>query len=165
MRKFNSGQGYVITCYLPKPRVMEAVVETLTATPSVEGHAAMQMPSCKEKRCDDGVFDPAGLLFPTGVHMPLLVFLGDRSRRSEGALVRREEKAAARKKGSGKDRAPDSAQPKTSEASSSASPAVAAQVEIFTKPPFVSDAVAASRGRAATAPRRVPPPPPLEEAD
>ena len=76
----------------------------------------MLLPPCKEKRCDEQVFDPDKLLFSTGVHMPLLIFMGDKSRRTDEALVNREAKAKQRKgkgisKGEGKGKPPGKAVP------------------------------------------------------
>ena len=36
------------------------------------------------------MFDPEGVLFRGGAHMPLFGFLGNRPRRSDAAIVRRE---------------------------------------------------------------------------
>ena len=42
------------------------------------------------------MFDPRKMLFPRGAHMPLLVFLGIRPRRSPEAIQRREINARRR---------------------------------------------------------------------
>ena len=96
LQSFNAGQGYPLTSYLPKgkgvEKQMEAVEETLRCDFSVSVQGPL-FPPCKEKRANTVVFDPKGNLFTMGVHMPLLVFMGDKSRRSPEALQRRELKA------------------------------------------------------------------------
>ena len=46
------------------------------------------------KESDPSMFDPEGLLFRSGAHMPQLIFVGDKSWRSVKALERRENKRA-----------------------------------------------------------------------
>ena len=43
------------------------------------------------------LFDPAGVLFRGGAHMPLFGFLGNRPRRSDAAILRREQRFCERK--------------------------------------------------------------------
>ena len=43
------------------------------------------------------MFDPEGVLFRGGAHMPLFGFLGNRPRRSDAAIVRREQRFCERK--------------------------------------------------------------------
>ena len=43
------------------------------------------------------MFDPDGVLFRGGAHMPLFGFLGNRPRRSDAAILRREQRYCARK--------------------------------------------------------------------
>ena len=45
----------------------------------------------KQKLAAFSRFDPEGQLFRTGAHAPLMVWLGDRGRRSEDALWEREQ--------------------------------------------------------------------------
>merc|ERR1712079_927428 len=43
------------------------------------------------------MFDPEGVLFRAGAHVPLFGFLGNRPRRSDEAIVRREKRFCERK--------------------------------------------------------------------
>ena len=49
-----------------------------------------------QKAANIDKFDPLWALFRSGAHMPLIVFVGNNSRRSKGALEKREEKASDR---------------------------------------------------------------------
>ena len=89
---FLAGQGYPLQSYLPKGGQKEAVKETFRLSAAVVATDPPLLPPCREKRVKTGVFDPNGNLFTMGVHMPLLVFMGDKPRRSAQALERREEK-------------------------------------------------------------------------
>ena len=96
IQQFCEGQGYECTSYLPRKQeeVLAAIKETLTF--SVEDSSAQAtlperrpLPPAKQKACDSKIFDPDQLLFRTGVHMPLALFLGKYSRRTETAIERR----------------------------------------------------------------------------
>ena len=93
---FVAGQGYPLHSYLPKNRQEQAVRETLSLSAAVVATGPPLLPPCREKRVKTGVFDPNGNLFTMGVHMPLLVFMGDKPRRTAQALERRENKARDR---------------------------------------------------------------------
>ena len=54
-----------------------------------------KFPHTIQKACVN--FDPKGLLFRAGAHMPLLVFLGKNARRSPEALQSREQQSRARR--------------------------------------------------------------------
>ena len=111
VQSFNSGQGLPLNCYLPKGRQEAAVADTLSimgpvALADAHNYSWPELPPCKEKRMDDIIFDPHDQLFRGGAHFPLLVFLGGHCRRSEQALLRRDERRWERKgggKGGGKD--------------------------------------------------------------
>ena len=47
-----------------------------------------ELPAWTEKRTEFGMFDPEGVLFRGGAHMPLFGFLGNRPRRSGAAILR-----------------------------------------------------------------------------
>ena len=96
IQQFTNGQGFERTSYLPRTEAgsLKAIQETLTL--SVEGFGVAAagpekrpLPPAKQKSCDSKIFDPNQLLFRTGVHMPLAVFLGKYSRRTKGAIERR----------------------------------------------------------------------------
>jgi hypothetical protein len=82
------GQGYAIESYLGQ----RAAVRSSLETPSV----AVGMLPTKEKLPQRAKFDPDGLLFRSGAHKPLLVFVGALSRRSQQALERHELNMQAR---------------------------------------------------------------------
>ena len=50
-------------------------------------------PICKQKLVEVNLFDPQAELFGHGAHMPLMVFVGDKSRRTPQAWRRRERNA------------------------------------------------------------------------
>ena len=56
-----------------------------------------ELPAWTEKRTTMEMFDPDGVLFRGGAHMPLFGFLGNRPRRSDAAIVRREQRFCERK--------------------------------------------------------------------
>ena len=56
-----------------------------------------ELPAWTEKRAHIDMFDPEGVLFRGGAHMPLFGFLGNRPRRSDAAIVRREQRFCERK--------------------------------------------------------------------
>jgi hypothetical protein len=106
LRKFDHGQGYALGSYLPKgPKgpngkpstvvetQMEAVKETFTFKTTVQG---LLFPPCNEKWVDSCIFDPTQTIYSMGVHMPLLVFIGNRPRRSATRLEAREQRARDR---------------------------------------------------------------------
>ena len=111
--KFMQGQGCALASYLPKGSQIHAVQASLQASSVEEGPFATEgwnpLPPCKQKRIVREMFDPDGLLFRSGAHMPLIIFLGAKARRSPEALVKREEAAISRgwgppsKKGKGKE--------------------------------------------------------------
>ena len=101
--KFRKGQGYPLNSYLPKKP--EEFVETLNEmfSPSInrqteaasshgDGCAAngSMLEKWKQKRIKIEMFDPNGVFFSTGAHMPLLGFLGNITCRSEAKLLERE---------------------------------------------------------------------------
>ena len=88
-----NGPGFDLTCYLPKGNQQASLRTTLTS--SVEAYGTKDwepLPTTKEKRCDASIFDRSNTLLHAGAHMPLMVFLGQRSRRLPEALLKREEK-------------------------------------------------------------------------
>ena len=88
--------------------------------------------------------------------MPLLLFMGDRSRRSPEALVKREQKQDAKKKGLGKGKGgKQTGDGKLSIAAVAASPAL----------PTLAHATPtiAAKSAVAVPRRRVPPPPPEDD--
>ena len=157
--RFNTGQGYGVDSYLPKGKQLQAVRESLTKSVVLGAIAAAGsalLPICKEKRCDVNIFDPDQLLFRTGAHMPLLLFMGDRSRRSPEALMKREQKQNAKKKGLGKGKGgKQTGDGKLSIAAVAASPAL----------PTLTHATPtiAAKSAVAVPRRRVPPPPPEDD--
>ncbi len=97
-----AGQGYAVQSYLGGEKSMRESLRTAWA----KGGAPLtdewpMLPLCKEKRLDVTMWDPDQRLFRGGSHYPLLVFIGERSRRSEDALQRREETSTARGWGPG----------------------------------------------------------------
>ena len=56
-----------------------------------------KLPPWTEKRANFDMSDPNGVLFRGGAHMPLFGFLGNRPRRSDAAIVRREQRFCERK--------------------------------------------------------------------
>ena len=56
-----------------------------------------ELPAWTEKRMNLNMCDPQGVLFRGGAHMPLFGFLGNRPRRSDAAIVRREQRFCERK--------------------------------------------------------------------
>ena len=101
---FTKGHGYEISSYLPKGRQMKAVEQTLTfAVADGIGQTKdwTPLPTCKQKKVDASKFDPDGILFRSGAHMPLLAFVGDKPRRSVEAIERREQKRERSKWGKG----------------------------------------------------------------
>ena len=98
--KFTQGQGYALASYLPKGSQIRAAQASLQASSVEEGPFATEgwnpLPPCKQKRIVREMFDPDGLLFRSGAHMPLIIFLGAKARRSPEALVKREEAAISR---------------------------------------------------------------------
>ena len=91
IHKYNKGQGHGLNCYLPKANQMEAVTASFTKLSTSSVEELKPLPACAQKHIQSDVFDPEGIFFRTGAHMPLLVFFGQNSRRSPEALVRREE--------------------------------------------------------------------------
>ena len=87
-----------MTSYMPGGAATQAAVEE-TFTLSMEGDLTKEwcpMPIATQKHINVQYFDPAQKLFKMGVHMPLLVFLGDKARRNPEAIQRREERARGR---------------------------------------------------------------------
>jgi hypothetical protein len=82
------GQGYAIESYLGQRAAVKSSLETPRCPDG--------MLQTKEKKTQRVKFDPDGLLFRSGAHKPLLVFVGSLSRRSSQALRRREEKMRLR---------------------------------------------------------------------
>jgi hypothetical protein len=82
------GQGYAITSYLGKGEAVKASLQT--------PGGPVGMLRTKEKKTERAKFDPDGLLFRSGAHKPLLVFVGALSRRSTQAMQRREAKMTGR---------------------------------------------------------------------
>ena len=97
---FLKGQGYKLGSFLPKGAV--AGVEVALAenfAPSMEGRRTRDwevLPPAVQKEVGVEKFDPNQLLFRAGAHMPLLVFLGGKGRRTPESIQRRETKARAR---------------------------------------------------------------------
>ena len=54
------------------------------------------MPGCIQKLVQENKFDPDQELFGHGAHMPLMIFLRGKSRRTETSIARRAQNADAR---------------------------------------------------------------------
>ncbi|MCP4244736.1 MAG: hypothetical protein GY772_29690, partial [bacterium] len=97
-----TGQGYRVQSYLGGEKSMRESLRTAWAKGGAPITDAWPMlPLCKEKRLEVTMWDPQQRLFRGGGHYPLLVFIGERSKRSEAALQRREETSTARGWGPG----------------------------------------------------------------
>ena len=88
-----NGPGFELTCYLPKGNQQASLRTTLTASVEADGAKDWEpLPTTREKMCGASIFDRSDTLLRAGAHMPLMVFLWQRSRRSPEALLKREEK-------------------------------------------------------------------------
>jgi hypothetical protein len=119
LERCTSGQGYGMQSYkrmpegwweaitpleqpVPEPCDIDAKVAT-GRRDSVPKHNTdfkwEQLPAIREKLADRSLFDGSQLLFTSGAHMPLMVFLGSQSRRSDAALERRAAKRRSKSHG------------------------------------------------------------------
>ena len=108
MKTFVKGQGYPYKSYRGG---VDAVRETFLY--SQDAFAATRdrrvlravrepfWPPVKDRHVDFGKFDPDDLLFRSGAHAPLMVWIGHQGRRSQERLQAREERAIARNWGPG----------------------------------------------------------------
>ena len=102
---FKKGQGYKLDSFLPKPsntrpndNAAVAMEETFQP-PSTDWLVTrdwQSFPATVQKACAN--FDPKDLLFRGGAHMPLLLFVGNKPRRSPEGVQNRECKARVRRK-------------------------------------------------------------------
>ena len=101
---FTNGQGYPLTPYLPHGDASGPVMRDTvsTSTPARLTGDWEALPPARQTRAHLKKFDPHGLLFRKGVHMPLVVFVGGTGRRSPEALDRRDQRAQARRDGRGR---------------------------------------------------------------
>ena len=103
LETFQKGQGYPYKSYRGG---VEAVRETLLCSQEAFVDTRDRgvcrdireniWPTVKERPIAFGRFDPDSLLFRSGAHAPLMVWMGYRGRRTEEKLQDREEKARAR---------------------------------------------------------------------
>ena len=103
LKTFVKGQGYPYTSYKGG---VDAVRETLLCSQEAFVDTRDRgvcrdireniWPTVKERPVAFGKFDPDSLLFRSGAHAPLMVWMGYRGRRTEEKLQEREEKARAR---------------------------------------------------------------------
>ena len=98
--RFVKGQGYSLSSHMPGGSVdaLAALQESFAL--SMEGPKTqdwVMYPAAVQKPVQEERFDPKGLLFRGGAHRPLLLFLGEKSRRKPEAIQRREERARERK--------------------------------------------------------------------
>ena len=108
LKTFVKGQGYPYTSYRGG---VDAVRETLLCSQEAFVDTRDRgvcrdireniWPTVKERPVAFGKFDPDSLLFRSGAHAPLMVWIGDRGRRAPDKLQDREEKAIARGWGPG----------------------------------------------------------------
>ena len=96
--RFVAGQGYPLASYLPKDAgALRAMEETFA--PSMEGRLTKGwevLPAAAQKHVKKDLWDPNAMLVRAGAHRPLLVSLGNKSRRSFEAIQRREQRAKQR---------------------------------------------------------------------
>ncbi|MCP4240752.1 MAG: hypothetical protein GY772_09345, partial [bacterium] len=92
-----SGQGYNLPSYLGGEKSLRESLQLVHLSGAMQhtDHWPV-LPACKEKRIDVHKWDQDQCLFRAGGHFPLLVFFGERARRTEGAMIRREEASSAR---------------------------------------------------------------------
>ena len=100
--RFNEGSGFALSSYLPRkgPDQVKSSFDTRGCGergPAMGTDNWPKLPAWVEKRANMAMFDPKGILFRGSAHMPLFGFLGTHPRRSEDALVRREQKFCNRK--------------------------------------------------------------------
>ena len=98
LREFVRGQGYPISSYTRGAAAWQETMAMTTAAVAAAVKAKSElsssdpsavMPRCREKHADPSIFDSVDKLFRGGAHVPLMVFVGQRSRRSTEALRRR----------------------------------------------------------------------------
>ena len=85
LHRYAKGQGYPIDTYVGGLKSMRETLREPHA-PAVAGTA---WPKSNQKKIDPGQWDPQDL-FSRGAHMPLIIWVGDKPRRTEKALVKRE---------------------------------------------------------------------------
>ena len=97
--EFNAGAGFALSSYLPHggpEKVKSSFHDSDCGEGCGDRGPAMvtddwpKLPAWTEKRSTIEVFDPKDAMFRGGAHMPLFGFLGNRPRRSDDAIVRRE---------------------------------------------------------------------------
>ena len=99
--QLNAGAGYALSSYLP-PGGPDKVRSSFHIRGCGEGCGergpAMatddwpKLPAWTEKRTNIEMCDPKDVLYRGGAHMPLLGFVGNRPRRSDAAILRREQR-------------------------------------------------------------------------
>ena len=91
--EFETCQGYPESSYLGG---QEAILANFTQPRHDIHGGGDDLPDIKQKRLRPEVWDATGHLMGHGAHMPLLFYVGDRSRRSSEALESREQKMIRR---------------------------------------------------------------------
>jgi hypothetical protein len=109
LETFVKGQGYPYTSYGGVDAVRETFLYSQEAFADTRDRGVCRdvreniWPTVKERPVAFGKFDPDNLLFRSGAHAPLMVWIGDRGRRAPDRLQDREKKAIARGYGPGSD--------------------------------------------------------------
>jgi len=98
MEEYTKGQGFTLKSYLPKGddvvflRHLSAtfakstdIIENLTKDETYE-----LLPTSKQKLLKRNLFDPKDVLFKSGAHMPIMIYLGNDTRRKPESNDRRE---------------------------------------------------------------------------
>ena len=103
LKTFPTGQGYPYKSYKGGvDAVRETFLYSQDAFAATRDRGVLRdvrgplWPLVKERRVDFGKFDPDNLLFRSGAHAPLMVWIGHQGRRSQERLQAREERAIAR---------------------------------------------------------------------
>lgn len=83
LHSFLKGQGFPITSYLGPDGVKDTAEDAMREllwvcfNPTLEDKQTAMFPRVKQKLLDPEIFDPRRELFAAGVHMPLLVYVGN----------------------------------------------------------------------------------------
>jgi hypothetical protein len=108
LKTFPTGQGYPYKSYKGGvDAVRETFLYSQDAFAATRDRGVLRdvreplWPPVKERHVDFGKFDPDNLLFRSGAHAPLMVWIGHQGRRSQERLQAREEKSIARNWGPG----------------------------------------------------------------
>ena len=96
----HAAQGYTSNTYVGEHN--ERKVLAAYADPEANTHdCGDRLPHIRQKRLNPDVWDALGALMGHGAHMPLIFFVGNRGRRTEQALDRREQNMIRRDWGPG----------------------------------------------------------------